>query len=1072
MTQTAIDESISAARAAIETILYGWQDTLDPISERIQSSTHENLDSIGSAIGEPLTRILSAVDVTLPGEVESHPDWQPLDSLQAQINASLGAAESSVASIADRIIAETSGQVDAIVTNPLDIIGRIASALTDFLAGILGSTVEVPDLWKELYTVLKDNFATDRDPLTTATADIGGAIAHKLGEILSQSLNGYSIIGQGLNPVHAPAALNPDRIAATMDSWPDWVKTITDIVLEGVAAWGILSALAAPKVSEVRQGANEIQPIEPLSPSLAASAVRRGFVGEEFGKAEAKRSGVSPQLFDIILKMSQSFLTADNYIQMWQRTGDDSQLDRLHTLGLDDDDIARLRTLALALPTPSDLVRFMVRDVFDPGAIATGMLDDEFDQKVNDDWNRRVGIDKESLKLFWMAHWQLPSPTMFYEMFHRGYITQDQMTNALKLADYAPGWIDNLVKINYNVPGRIDVRRMWESGVITTREELVKRHRDMGYSPEDSETLATFVERLTAKSRAAETERLHAPIAQEIIRSYAQGGMPYDTALNDLLALGYPDDVARFRLQLGIFQRERDRSERIKQAIHREFVQGFMGEEAVRSALGHYGFEDNEQDALLESWRLDRELRDLTEQKHHERDLSKSEIVSAYADRILSRGEASGDLVTLGYDGSEAETILRLEDSRLQKADNKAAESAIQREYITRRITAQDAQNALAGFGYTDQRIAALMTRWSVEREERRPDLSAAQVERMLMQGVIPEDRAESLLIERGYSDDHVTLLMTLYGSDMAVATEQIDEKRREFDLREQRLREQGGRRLDLTERGQNLAQQRFTTSQTGLQQRFESTQTQQRELQTQRLEANTSAQNARIAAQTARDATIFINRAATQERQIQAAHDRLAANIESQNARAEAANNLRATLASQQTATRLQLSAAADDRQRVQIQAAHDRLQDQINAADARAQDAANTRAELQARQQDHQNELTNLRADLQKARDIRTNAERIASESRQEQARIRTETRASARRTIDTSAAAANAAELQALQFQQTAAVADITSRFATLTAQIADRRRQDALALREAAQASLTASIPASSLLDTNV
>ena len=1072
MTQTTIDENLAAARAAIETMLYGWQDTIDPIVERINASTHANLDGIGEAIGQPLTRILQAVDVVLPGEVQAHPDWQPLDSLRSQIDAQLTQHESTVASVADRIIADTHGQVDALVANPLDILARISSALVDFLAGVLGSTVEVPDLWSELYKVLRESFAGDRDPLGQAIFDIVQAALNKAGESWSGPADLEQLIGP-IQGVQAPNdRLDPDELARRIASYPRWVQAGINVVSLARVFFSLLSSFQVPRLSEFEQAAWKANPIQPLTPSQLVGAVRRGFIGEDWARDHASRTGTSRELFDIMFKLSQSFLTADNYVEMWRRTGDDAQLDNLRILGLDDDDIARLRTLALALPTPTDLVRFMVRDVFDPGAIAVGKLDEEFDQKVNDDWNRRVGVDRDTLRLFWMAHWSLPSPTMFYEMFHRGFITQDQMSEALKLADYAPGWIDNLININYNVPGRIDVRRMWESGVITTREELVKRHQDMGYSPADADTLATFVERLAAKNHAAETERLHAPIAAEIIRSYAQGGMPYDTALNDLVALGYPDDVARFRLQLGIFQRERDRSERIKQAIHREYVQGFMDQDAVRSTLGHYGFEDNEQDALLESWRLDRELRDLTEQKHHERDLSKSEIVSAYADRILSRNEASDDLVALGYDSNEAETILRLEDNRLQKADNKAAESAIQREYITRRISAQDAQNALAGFGYTDQRIAALMTRWSVERDERRPDLSASQVERMLMQGVIPENRAEALLVERGYSDEHVALLMTLYGSDMAVAADQIDEKRREFDLREQRLREQGNRRLDLTERSQDLTQTRFTASQQGLQRRFEASQAQARELTQARIQASSAAQNQRIAAQTARDAQIFANRAASQERQIQAAHDRLTEQITSQNARAEAANTLRANLAAQQAQVRVQLSAAQDARQREQIAAQDARLQAQISAADSRAQAAIAARNELQARQQQHATDLVTLRSDLQKARDIQMNANRIADEARQEQIRIRTEGRAAARRSIDTSTAVANAAELQALQLQQTAAVADITSRFATLSAQIADRRRTDALALRTAAEQALAASTPSSTLLDVNV
>src|SRR5262249_46576521 len=154
----------------------------------------------------------------------------------------------------------------------------------------------------------------------------------------------------------------------------------------------------------------------------------------------------------------------------------------------------------------------------DPAVVTRDRLDEEFDTKVaNAPW-QQVGITLDTLKQYWMAHWQLPSPTMLYEMLHRGVKTQQEVIDALKQADWAPGWIDPLMSISYNVPGRIDVRRMFQAGVLTTHQELVDAHRRMGYSPDDAETLARFVEAVTAKQQQQDAERLHAPIANEIVK--------------------------------------------------------------------------------------------------------------------------------------------------------------------------------------------------------------------------------------------------------------------------------------------------------------------------------------------------------------------------------------------------------------------------------------------------------------------------------------------------------------------------------------------------------------------------
>lgn len=1068
-----VEADSQSAISALLVVLSGVEDSLKPIVARAIDWHTGTLSDVYVEVAKPVGRAIAAHDLNLPGEdVDGPIDWTGVDRILAEVDSGLVDAETSLNTAVQRATDTLGSQIESMMPTGTDVIGRLAGILGDLVSGLLGNLTETPDFWETAFASLARFLVEDTHPLGDAIVDVVKSTWHEAGDILTKSANGYAIIGHGVMTGNDVTPLNPDALAARMAAWPDWLKSLVDVALEFVSAYGILSALADPKVSEATQGARKNNPIEPLSVANLLVAVRRGIVGEDWAKDHAKRTGYSPELFDIAMRVSSTLLPVQSYVELWRRSQDDSVLDNLRKLGLGDEDISALRVLAYALPTPSDLTRFMARDVYDDDAVTSGGLDTDFEKKTDKAPWKEIGIDITTLRQYWRAHWSMPSPSMYYEMFHRGLIDEAALTEALKISDYAPGWIPRMVAINYNVPGRIDVRRMFQTGVISTHEDLVKRHKDMGYSPADSETLAQFVEATSRKASDTETERLHNPIAVEIIKSYATGGLSYDDARAYLTGLGYSDEMAVFRLQLGIFQRERDKAGRIRASIGKEYVAGYLDESEARSRLQDHGFEPNEQDSLLESWNLDRELREASEELKHAKDLTKSEVLESYRDRIIARGSAEQALEDLGYDATESGTLLQLEDLRQQKADSKVTEASVRTQLVARLITSQQASDALAGFGYTSQRIAALMSRWEVEREERRPHLSTGQVESILKQGIVPQDRAEAMLEEHGYTPANAALLMTLWGSEMATADDVLAERKREFDQREARLADANAKAL--AARRDALQQQRDLTTnrERAVQTRFDTATAQRADLQTQRLQATTASQVASIAANTARDAANFDRRVTLQANQNEAARARLETSIKAQSDRQAEALAARQDLADQQAALRQKAIDAADQRQVATLQAAADRLNTQISAADARANAAAELRQSLQDQHDSLALTIQDLRTKAQAARDIRSNADKIATETRNEQASIRKETRTQARADITRSQAASTAEQLTSLKLNRDAATSALQAQLAALEAQAADQRQQDALARKLAAESALAAASRVTTLLESNV
>jgi hypothetical protein len=95
-----------------------------------------------------------------------------------------------------------------------------------------------------------------------------------------------------------------------------------------------------------------------------------------------------------------------------------------------------------------------------------------------------------------------------------------------------------------------------------------------------------------------------------------------------------------------------------------------------------------------------------------------------------------------------------------------------------------------------------------------------------------------------------------------------------------------------------------------------------------------------------------------------------------------------------------------------------------------------------------------------------------RVATEQRQEAARIRQEHRAAAQRQIAASEAAAQKARLDALRAQRDQAVAELNARLAVLETTAANQRAADALALRQEAEARIARNTPVSALVDVNI
>ena len=266
------------------------------------------------------------------------------------------------------------------------------------------------------------------------------------------------------------------------------------------------------------------------------------------------------------------------------------------------------------LPGSNDLVRMELREVFraaDRAAALSVPPSERFTAEM-----AKWGFDKYWSDSYWAAHWELPSPLMGYDMFHRlrpGKVDdsiafdRDALWNLLKVLDYRPDFIDKLIELSYRPINRVDVRRMWKLGVIKTREELVGKYLDLGYSPDDAENMTEFTIR---ENEPADKTPSKAFFETE----FKEGRLAYAELVKAYQMLGYAETYARWMADALLISmqkkevQERERREtggRTDKMLSPEkalkaFSLGIIDEETARHKIIRYGYDKIDTEIMLE----------------------------------------------------------------------------------------------------------------------------------------------------------------------------------------------------------------------------------------------------------------------------------------------------------------------------------------------------------------------------------------------------------------------------------------------------------------------------------------
>lgn len=478
----------------------------------------------------------------------------------------------------------------------------------------------------------------------------------------------------------------------------------------------VAPAFAAPALEYIQQQAYARMPISPLTIEQTIGAFFKGLLSIDEVRNEALKRGIAPSKVDALIEAARP-LPSPGAIQEAFLRGfiSESEHDRLlRQHGYTDSDIALFKSLYFIIPTPSDLIRMAVREVFSP-AVAEKFGQFEDFPEVFAQWARKIGISEEWAKNYWAAHWDLPSATQGFEMLHRRIINEDELKMLLRALDVMPFWREKLIQLSYNPYTRVDLRRMYSLGILS-EEDVYNAYLDLGYDPEKARNLTEFTIRHYAPEEETTLDEYRRAALSLYQKAYKLDIITLDDLRNYILNLGYHPDDAELILSITVAEKEiTERREelpplrgRIRDMTLDAFKRGIFTRAETEATLSAIGYSDDEITWLVILAEYERE--------HEIKELFLERLRIMYVNRSMDKDEVYGFLGQVLPTEAEIRQLLMRWDVEREIRIRKPSESVLRRWWKLGLLSDEEFLEEMRGLGYAEKYVALIATELGILR--------------------------------------------------------------------------------------------------------------------------------------------------------------------------------------------------------------------------------------------------------------------------------------------------------------------------------------------------------------------
>ena len=380
-----------------------------------------------------------------------------------------------------------------------------------------------------------------------------------------------------------------------------------------------------------------------------------------------RANGSYPSWWRSIAQMNRTKATVADVIQLDRRGIIDPEEAKIRLRGLgvlNATDRDFLYKTSEAMPSVSDIVRFMVRDADDNTVADRYGTDAQLSTKYGaqlQSWAKGQGITDEVMKYYWRSHWEIPSNTALFEMLHRlrpnrtgqgltGGITVNStdIKDALVVNDVLPFWAERLMEISYKPLTRTDAQRAYFIDALS-ENELKDSYLDLGYNDDNADRLVRFTNQLKAKRKQTTggTEKVPA-----VIKYYKNWLIGSTEATQRLRNSGLSETAAKEALQIASVQRKNDSQIKCIAGVKSQYKRYIINDIEARRDLTDIGVALENVGPLVNNWKCERASKP--------KELSAGQVCSAYQNNLINDVEYRRRMGAIGYQEDEAGILLEI----------------------------------------------------------------------------------------------------------------------------------------------------------------------------------------------------------------------------------------------------------------------------------------------------------------------------------------------------------------------------------------------------------------------------
>ncbi len=720
-----IGGAVSSIKTGVNDFIAGVKDTILYTIENFSRSVNgaivnivNKIDGIKSSINGIVTEVRDSITGALSGVG----DWI-LDAVYAVIEWAKNAFNNTVAAVASWISTayeNVKNAINATVLMAKESLLNAYNTVKDAIESIVNTLKSAYESTKQSVETIFNNFLTwlrgVRDDLTKFfwefAGNMGKIIQEKILPPLGKMIDWSQNIS-GLSPADADKIMTGD-FSSLKDGIDNIFKAGTAAAIDSplfslataVIEFGVAVQLQfVPAQVAAQKNAIINLALEPADMGSMSSAVYRGLTDPETFLENARIAGMTPERAGLVLDAQRALPTPGQVQMMFLRGEIDLEKhdQLLASYGFTPENITLIKALYQLIPPPTDLIRMAVREAFSP-EIAEKFGQYEDYPAAFTEWAVKQGINEDWAKRYWAAHWDLPSPTMGFEMLHRGIIDTDEVKLLLRALDVMPFWREKLIQLSYNPITRVDVRRMYRLGVLT-REQVAERYQQLGYNPADAELLTQFTERYEGGTSEEDDIQIRYLTRSVYEKAFNRGIIDRDDLKSRLIGMGFMEDDAELLVVLQEFNLEVDSI----------------------------------------SWDLPTYTKNMVKM-----------IKTAYQRSLLFRGEAAELLQSMGYSADATQTelyfidydnALGLKDQILEKVKNL---------YIEFTIDNVGLHDMLSEFDFSSEEITRIESELNIIRRLRDKKPTLADFTKFLNKGIISLEDFITELKGLGYHDRYI----------------------------------------------------------------------------------------------------------------------------------------------------------------------------------------------------------------------------------------------------------------------------------------------------------------------------